>query len=249
MSLACAVLSVALVGDAAGADPADAPLRVLFLGDSGPHEPALRHRVLAPVLAERGIAVDYTERADDLNERKLAGYDALIVYANIERITPEQEAALLNYVRNGGGFAPLHCASFCFQNSPAYVALVGAQFQSHGTGVFPSPPRPSTTPSWTATSASRAGMRLTSTPSIIKSAAPCWSTAAAMAAMAACASRGRGSARRDRAASSTPPPDTTCGPGNTRSFRTSSNAASAGRAGDFLNTARRRRGRRSPRRL
>ena len=31
---------------------------------------------------------------------------------------------------------PLHCASFCFLNSPAYIALVGAQFQKHGTGEF-----------------------------------------------------------------------------------------------------------------
>src|SRR5437867_373831 len=28
------------------------------------------------------------------------------------------------------------CASYCFLNSPAYIELVGGQFQSHGTGVF-----------------------------------------------------------------------------------------------------------------
>ena len=33
-------------------------------------------------------------------------------------------------------FIPLHCASYCFLNSDAYVKLVGAQFQKHGTGVF-----------------------------------------------------------------------------------------------------------------
>src|SRR6185295_15698477 len=47
-----------------------------------------------------------------------------------------QEAALLEFVEQGGGFIPLHCASYCFLNSPKYVALVGAQFQKHGTGVF-----------------------------------------------------------------------------------------------------------------
>lgn len=31
---------------------------------------------------------------------------------------------------------PLHCASFCFRNSAAYVKLVGAQFASHGEGEF-----------------------------------------------------------------------------------------------------------------
>ena len=31
---------------------------------------------------------------------------------------------------------PVHCASYCFLNSPKYIALVGAQFQRHGTGEF-----------------------------------------------------------------------------------------------------------------
>ena len=52
------------------------------------------------------------------------------------RSRKDQEKALLDYVAGGGGFVPLHCASFCFLNSPEYVALVGAQFQKHGTGEF-----------------------------------------------------------------------------------------------------------------
>ena len=60
----------------------------------------------------------------------------LLIYANITEISPEQEKALLEYVRGGGGFVPLHCASYCFLNSPKYIALVGAQFQRHGTGEF-----------------------------------------------------------------------------------------------------------------
>src|SRR5262249_34857434 len=59
-----------------------------------------------------------------------------IVYANTTSITPDQEKALLDYVRGGGGFVPLHCASYCFLNSPPYIALVGAQFQKHGMAEF-----------------------------------------------------------------------------------------------------------------
>src|SRR4029079_2738326 len=59
-----------------------------------------------------------------------------VIYANTTQITKEQEKDLLDYVENGGGFVPLHCASFCFLNSPAYIDLVGAQFQKHGTGEF-----------------------------------------------------------------------------------------------------------------
>ena len=119
---------------ASAADPA--PLKVLFLGDRGHHVPAERFAILRPVFASRGIDLTYTEKAGDLNPDTLKKYDALIVYANNERITPGQEKALIDYVEGGGGFVPLHCASFCFLNSPAYIDLVGAQFKSHGTGVF-----------------------------------------------------------------------------------------------------------------
>jgi type 1 glutamine amidotransferase len=39
-------------------------------------------------------------------------------------------------VEGGKGFVPVHCASYCFLNSPKYTELVGAQFRSHGTGTF-----------------------------------------------------------------------------------------------------------------
>ena len=116
--------------------PKDKPLNVLFLGDEGLHRPADRHAQLAPVLAGRGIDVTYTEKMSDLNPDTLGKYDALVIYANTTQISKDQEEALLDYVANGGGFVPLHCASFCFLNSPEYIALVGAQFQKHGMGQF-----------------------------------------------------------------------------------------------------------------
>ncbi|HJZ56076.1 MAG TPA: PVC-type heme-binding CxxCH protein, partial [Gemmataceae bacterium] len=118
----------------AGEGPA--PLKVLFLGDQGHHRPADRAAQITPVLASRGIAVTYTEDLGSLNPGNLAKYDALLVYANTTRIGPGQEKALLDYVAGGGGFVPVHCASYCFLNSPAYVALVGAQFLRHGMAEF-----------------------------------------------------------------------------------------------------------------
>ena len=112
------------------------PLKALFLGDRGHHVPKERADQLIPVLHDRGIEVTYTEKLDDLNPANLAKYDALIVYANIDRIEPAQAKALLEYVENGGGFVPLHCASYCFRNSDAVVKLMGGQFQRHGTGEF-----------------------------------------------------------------------------------------------------------------
>ena len=109
-----------------GASPDAGPvLKVLFLGDLGHHKPADRAAQLTPVLAGRGIDVTYTEKLGDLNPQNLARYDALLVYANIDEIGRDQEKALLDYVRSGGGFVPVHCASYCFRNSPAYIALVG----------------------------------------------------------------------------------------------------------------------------
>ena len=112
------------------------PLRALFLGDNGHHKPADRFKQLQPAMASRGIEVEYTDSLADLNPAKLAGYDCLLIYANHTAIAPAQEKALLDYVAAGGGFVPLHCASYCFLNSPAYIDLVGGQFLSHGTGVF-----------------------------------------------------------------------------------------------------------------
>ena len=112
-------------------------LRILFLGDQGPHHPARRASELMPLLAKQGIDVEYTEEvATALTPQRLQQYDGLILYANIDRIEPAQADALLEYVESGGGFIPLHCASFCFRNDPRIIALMGGQFQRHGSGVF-----------------------------------------------------------------------------------------------------------------
>ena len=84
----------------------------------------------------RGINLTYSQDANALHADTLNRYDGLIVYANTTEITPDQEKALLSYVYEGGGFIPLHCASYCFLNSMRYTRLVGARFKSHGTGVF-----------------------------------------------------------------------------------------------------------------
>ncbi|MGB7343647.1 MAG: PVC-type heme-binding CxxCH protein [Pirellulaceae bacterium] len=109
-------------------------IRILFLGDDGPHKPATRLAILQPVLQKGGIELTYTNRIEDLNLQTLRQYDALMVYANHRDIAPEQAKAVIEYVADGGGFVPLHCATACFRNSPELIALMGAQFKSHGRG-------------------------------------------------------------------------------------------------------------------
>jgi len=113
-----------------------APLKLLFLGDRGHHQPAARFKELQPVMAGRKIELVYTEKVGDLNAETLGKYDGLVLFANIDEIKPEQAKALLDYVAGGKGFIPLHCASYCFRNNDEVVALMGAQFQRHGTGTF-----------------------------------------------------------------------------------------------------------------
>jgi type 1 glutamine amidotransferase len=88
------------------------------------------------VLTPRNIELTYTEAMTNLNAAHLAQFDALLIFANITRISPEQEKAMLDFVAAGGGLVPIHCASFCFHNSTNYIELVGAQFRRHTTGVI-----------------------------------------------------------------------------------------------------------------
>src|SRR5204862_7555444 len=71
-----------------------------------------------------------------LNTDTLVKNVFLVIVANTTRMYPEQEQALIYYVAAVKSFIPLHCASYCFLNSPKYIDLVGAQFKSHQTGTF-----------------------------------------------------------------------------------------------------------------
>ncbi len=117
-TLAFAFLSVVMLAATSAHADGPAPLTLQFLGDQGHHQPARRAAELLPALSSRGINVQYSEDvAAVLNADNLAKLDGLIVYANIDRITDDQAKALLNFVIKGGGFVPLHCASFCFRNN------------------------------------------------------------------------------------------------------------------------------------
>jgi putative membrane-bound dehydrogenase-like protein len=116
-------------------------LEVLFLGAptaNGPHhDPITRYRVLKKALGVAGINLTYSEdlteafRADFLRQ-----FDAVLLYANWPTLATGQEKVLLDYIAEGHGFLPIHCASACFGHSDAFIQLVGARFKSHGGEVF-----------------------------------------------------------------------------------------------------------------
>lgn len=134
IALVAMTLAIPRAGSAQA--PAGGRIKVLFLGDDGHHQPDPRAKSILPVLAGRGIDMFYTDDAADLNPENLRQYHVLMAYNNQGNITPSQLQALLGFVRNGGGFVPIHSASAAFQNSPEYIALVGASFARHDTATF-----------------------------------------------------------------------------------------------------------------
>ena len=108
-------------------------LEVLFLGDNGHHKPVERLPSIMSALGNKGINFTYTNKLEDINLENLNRFDALMIYANWDEITPQAETALLAYVASGKGILPIHCASFCFRNSPEYMKMVGGQFWKHTT--------------------------------------------------------------------------------------------------------------------
>ncbi len=112
-------------------------IELLFLGHAREHHNSRAYMpILATSLSQSGINITYTENLDDLSAETLSLYDGLIIYANHESLNPTREKALLNFVKEGHALIPIHSASFCFQDSPGYIELVGGQFMSHETGTF-----------------------------------------------------------------------------------------------------------------
>jgi type 1 glutamine amidotransferase len=127
-------VTLALAG-VASAEPGI--LRVLFLGHERPHYNSnLYYPILREALAPESIQIDYTTKVDSLSPENLQGYDAVLLYANHGKITPEQFSALNEFVEMGHGFVPVQCASACFGHSPEFVSLVGGRFKSHNSGIF-----------------------------------------------------------------------------------------------------------------
>ena len=108
---------------------------VLFLGNKSKHHDSGKYAPwLAVSLFKEGINVTYTDNIDDLNSENLLKYDGLIIYANYETISVDQETALKGFVEGGKGLIALHSASGCFKNSEWYIKTIGGQFASHSSG-------------------------------------------------------------------------------------------------------------------
>jgi putative membrane-bound dehydrogenase-like protein len=112
-------------------------IEVLVLGNDGEiHAFEKTTAQVVPALAKEGINWFYSTSPADLNSQNLAKFDAVLLYAKYDSITPAEEQALLDFVNSGKGFLAVHSAAESFPNSGAYIRLVGGQLDHHGTGVF-----------------------------------------------------------------------------------------------------------------
>ena len=188
-------------------------IEVLFLGhDSTHHDSARFAPMLKAALAPDGFNFTYTADPNDLNAANLAKYDALMIYANHTKITPEQEKALLDFVAAARASCRSTRRRSASRTRRAYIALVGAQFQKHGTGEFTAEIIKHDHPVMRGMKPFQVWDETYVHTKHNPDNAPCsWSASTPRAA-----SRGRGCARTARAASSTPPTATTSACGTTR---------------------------------
>jgi len=73
-----------------------------------------------------------TRDASEFDPEKLARYDLVVFYTTGELpLTEAQCRSLLDFVKNGGAFAGVHCATDTFYAVPEYGEMVGAYFDGH----------------------------------------------------------------------------------------------------------------------
>lgn len=113
-----------------------APRQVLYLTQSAAFAHAVldhSEEVLGRIGAESGaFDVTVSHDASTLTAATLDRYDAVVFYTTGELpMRRDQKAALLAYVRGGGGFVGVHSATDTFYGWPDYGALIGGYFDGH----------------------------------------------------------------------------------------------------------------------
>lgn len=110
---------------------------IVFGGWQG-HEPVKYVEILVPWLLSEGASVDTCSSLQVYTNKELMkNTDLIIQIFTMSEISPEQEAGLLEAVRNGTGIAGWHGGlGDSFRNNPAYQYMVGGQWVAHPGGVI-----------------------------------------------------------------------------------------------------------------
>jgi type 1 glutamine amidotransferase len=107
--------------------------RILILGGltTDYHNFDVLGPVIARVATDAGFEVETTTEMRVLNLTTLNTFDGLINYTTDRDISPDQWAALRDYVRGGGGYIGIHNATDTFENEPEALRLIGGHFITH----------------------------------------------------------------------------------------------------------------------
>jgi|SaaInlStandDraft_1057018.scaffolds.fasta_scaffold17083_2 type 1 glutamine amidotransferase len=82
------------------------------------------------------FTADFSDQPEDFTAEKLKNYD-LLIFNNTTKLqkafqTPESRNAILDFIKNGGGFVAIHGATDAGHPEwPEYVELVGGVFDGH----------------------------------------------------------------------------------------------------------------------
>jgi type 1 glutamine amidotransferase len=103
---------------------------------------AIQHKAGVPaankmieLLARRtgAFQADFSRDYDVLDQKILSQYDAIVMNSTAHLAIPDdaKKAALLDYVRKGGGVVGIHAAIDTFKDWPAGAEVIGATFAGH----------------------------------------------------------------------------------------------------------------------
>ena len=134
------LLSLVAAAPQGGLDVGGELPRVLFLTHSAgfthgvvkrERPDALAHAERALVEMARGVfEVEATQDCAAISAESLAGFDAVVFYTTGELpVDAAGRAALFEWVRRGGAFVGVHCATDTWYEEPRYMELVGGADQ------------------------------------------------------------------------------------------------------------------------
>jgi len=110
------------------------PRVLIFTKTMGYHHASIPDGVKAiqQLGVEHGFDTDTTSSSELFNSENLKKYKAIVFVSTTgDLFNDDQKAALVNYMKSGGGYVGIHAAADAEYKWPWYNQLVGAWFDSH----------------------------------------------------------------------------------------------------------------------
>ena len=103
------------------------------------HDPEFGGQFLCQQIAETGLSAAATQDRDAVLADRIRGKKLAVFYCEGHGepegrgwMTDDHERAVVEFVREGGGFIGVHGATVWFKDNPHYTEMIGGTFQGHG---------------------------------------------------------------------------------------------------------------------